>query len=60
MRLRTRPALLPLVHVAVIAILTTTTLAQITTTGIRGIVRDPYGAVVPIECPSKYSAVAVC
>src|SRR5438552_11345999 len=47
MRLRTRPALLPLVYVAVIAMMATTSLAQITTTGIRGIVRDPNGAVVP-------------
>src|SRR2546426_12722335 len=47
MRLRTRLALLPLVYVAVIAMVATTSLAQITTTGIRGIVRDPHGAVVP-------------
>src|SRR6266571_8396018 len=47
MRLLTRPALLPLVYVAVIAMMATTSLAQITTTGIRGIVRDPHGAVVP-------------
>src|SRR2546426_1713587 len=47
MRLRTRLALLLLVYVAVIAMLATTSLAQITTTGIRGIVRDPHGAVVP-------------
>jgi hypothetical protein len=47
MRLRTRLALLPLVYVAVIAIVATTSLAQITTTGIRGIIRDPHGAVVP-------------
>src|SRR6266568_5458145 len=47
MRSLTRPALLPLVYVAVIAMMATTSLAQITTTGIRGIVRDPHGAVVP-------------
>ena len=47
MRLRTRLALLLLVYVAVIAMVATTSLAQITTTGIRGIVRDPHGAVVP-------------
>src|SRR5436309_10898870 len=47
MRLRTRLALLLLVYVAVIAMVATTSLAQITTTGIRGIVRDPNGAMVP-------------
>ncbi|HZF39922.1 MAG TPA: carboxypeptidase-like regulatory domain-containing protein, partial [Blastocatellia bacterium] len=35
------------VHAAVIAALAGASLAQITTTGIRGIVRDPSGAVVP-------------
>src|SRR5205809_2299010 len=47
MRLLTRPALLPLIYLAVIVMLATNSLAQITTTGIRGIVRDPHGAVVP-------------
>jgi len=36
-----------LVHIAVIAALAVAGLAQITTTGIRGIVRDPSGAVIP-------------
>ena len=36
-----------IVHAAVIAALAGASLAQITTTGIRGIVRDPSGAVVP-------------
>jgi len=35
------------VHIAVIAALAVAGLAQITTTGIRGIVRDPSGAVIP-------------
>src|SRR5438445_8481750 len=35
------------IYAAVMAALATTSLAQITTTGIRGIVRDPNGAVVP-------------
>jgi hypothetical protein len=35
------------VHAAVIAALAGASLAQITTTGIRGIVRDPSGAVIP-------------
>jgi carboxypeptidase family protein/peptidase M24-like protein len=35
------------VHTAVIAALAVAGLAQITTTGIRGIVRDPSGAVIP-------------
>lgn len=38
---------LTLVSIAVISFFTFTALAQITTTGIRGIVRDPSGAVVP-------------
>ncbi len=38
---------LALVCAAVIAALAMTTLAQITTTGIRGIVRDQSGAVIP-------------
>jgi hypothetical protein len=36
-----------LVYAAAIAALATPSLAQITTTGIRGIVRDPSGAVIP-------------
>jgi carboxypeptidase family protein len=36
-----------LVHAAVIAALAVAGMAQITTTGIRGIVRDPSGAVIP-------------
>jgi hypothetical protein len=40
-------AALYLVHAAFIAALAITALAQITTTGIRGIVRDPNGAVIP-------------
>src|SRR5439155_11473324 len=47
MKVHTTRALLPLVCFAVIAMLVTTSSAQITTTGIRGIVRDPNGAVVP-------------
>jgi hypothetical protein len=48
MKVQTPPGLLrALVYAAVIAALATTSLAQITTTGIRGIVRDPNGAVVP-------------
>jgi len=48
MKIQTPPGLLrALVYAAVIAALATTSLAQITTTGIRGIVRDPHGAVVP-------------
>src|SRR5256886_349623 len=49
MKVQTPPSLLlrALVYAAVIAALATTSLAQITTTGIRGIVRDPHGAVVP-------------
>jgi hypothetical protein len=49
MKKRTLPGL-PLrafVHIAVIAALAVAGLAQITTTGIRGIVRDPSGAVIP-------------
>src|SRR3989442_2826024 len=49
MKVQTPPSLLlrALVYAAVIAALATTSLAQITTTGIRGIVRDPHGAVIP-------------
>src|SRR5438132_13465192 len=47
MKVHTTRALLPLVCFAVIAMLVTTSSAQITTTGIRGIVRDPNGAMVP-------------
>jgi len=49
MKKRTLPSL-PLrafAHAAVIAALAVASLAQITTTGIRGIVRDPSGAVIP-------------
>src|SRR5512145_665936 len=35
------------IHAAVIAALAVASMAQITTTGIRGIVRDPSGAVIP-------------
>jgi len=49
MKVRTLPGLplRALIYAAVIAALTMTSLAQITTTGIRGIVRDQNGAVVP-------------
>lgn len=49
MKIRTLPRLiaLALVQAAVIAALAISATAQITTTGIRGIVRDPNGAVVP-------------
>src|SRR5215813_8573640 len=49
MKIHRLPKLLPqaLVHTAIIAALAIAGLAQITTTGIRGIVRDPSGAVVP-------------
>jgi carboxypeptidase family protein len=49
MKTHTLLGLLPraLVHSAVIAALAVAGLAQITTTGIRGIVRDPSGAVIP-------------
>src|SRR5215471_18104838 len=49
MKTRTLHGLLlrALVHAAVIAALAGACLAQITTTGIRGIVRDPSGAVIP-------------
>src|SRR5262245_48937534 len=49
MKIRTLPRLiaLTLAHAAVLAALWIGALAQITTTGIRGIVRDPNGAVVP-------------
>src|SRR5262245_35618138 len=39
--------LLAFVHAAVVAALSVASLAQITTTGIRGIVRDQSGAVIP-------------
>ena len=38
---------LPLFHVSLILAMSIAVSAQITTTGIRGIVRDPNGAVVP-------------
>src|SRR5437773_1329060 len=49
MKLHTLPGLLlrAFIYAAVIAALAMTSLAQITTTGIRGQVRDPNGAVVP-------------
>jgi len=49
MKVHTLPGLLlrAFVYAAVIATLAGSGLAQITTTGIRGIVRDPNGAVVP-------------
>jgi hypothetical protein len=47
MRTHTRTSLFTLILLSVIALLATTSSAQITTTGIRGIVRDPNGAVVP-------------
>src|SRR5215813_10637261 len=49
MKIHRLPKLLPqaLVHTAIIAALAIAGLAQITTTGIRGIVRDPSGAVIP-------------
>ncbi len=49
MRAFTSVRLIPLalIHAAVSAVLAITLFAQITTTGIRGIVRDPTGAVVP-------------
>ncbi|MFN7928104.1 MAG: carboxypeptidase-like regulatory domain-containing protein [Blastocatellia bacterium] len=49
MRVRTtsRLVILALVHAVISALLAVTLFAQITTTGIRGIVRDPSGAVVP-------------
>jgi carboxypeptidase family protein len=48
MKVHTLPRLIwpALVYAAAIAALTITSLAQITTTGIRGIVRDPNGAVI--------------
>src|SRR5262245_3342856 len=49
MKTCTLPGLLlrAFVHAAVVAALAVASLAQITTTGIRGIVRDPSGAVIP-------------
>jgi hypothetical protein len=49
MKVQTRPRLISqvLVQAVLLAVLAITCLAQITTTGIRGIVRDQNGAVVP-------------
>src|SRR5215468_1121831 len=49
MKTRTLPglSLRAFVHAAVVAALAVAGLAQITTTGIRGIIRDPSGAVIP-------------
>ena len=49
MKVFTQPRLIwrALVYAAAIAALAITSFAQITTTGIRGIVRDPNGAVIP-------------
>src|SRR5881296_2429668 len=42
-----KPICLTLLHVTIIMVLAVAVSAQITTTGIRGIVRDPNGAMVP-------------
>src|SRR5919201_315759 len=49
MKAETPPGLLlrALVYAAAVTVMALTGLAQITTTGIRGLVRDPSGAVVP-------------
>ena len=47
LQILSRLVLLALIHASVMATLTIITPAQITTTGIRGIVRDQSGAVVP-------------
>ncbi|MBI1762562.1 MAG: carboxypeptidase regulatory-like domain-containing protein [Acidobacteria bacterium] len=47
LQLPVRLVAIAIVHAVVLTVLSLTTFAQITTTGIRGIVRDPNGAVVP-------------